>query len=275
MVRANYHTHSTYCDGKDAPDAIAAYAASAGMTHLGFSGHMDADIHMDLSAYNETICRLQEEYRGKMDILRGIELDTLFDPDCGNDAEYIIGSTHFLDVPSPVPMSVDASPQQLLQLCREFFGDDPYAMVRAYYDLEVQTYDRTHCTFVGHFDLITRFNDDLHLFDEEDHRYQFCALEAMESLVSQGVPFEINCGAVNRGRKQHLYPHPFLLRALREMGGEIVISSDAHEKKLLLGAFDQAAEQAARCGFTHTNILEHAPDGNVTWRSVPLDEFGI
>ena len=97
------------------------------------------------------------------------------------------------------------------------------------------------------------------------------ALEAMEYLVSLGIPFEINCGAVNRGRKKELYPRTSLLSALHSFGGEILINSDAHQKELLCGAFDEAVQNAAACGFTHANILEHDPSGKVVFRQIPLD----
>ena len=70
-----------------------------------------------------------------------------------------------------------------------------------------------------------------------------------------GLPFEINCGAVNLGRKKELYPRPELLRHLHELGGEILISADAHQKELLDGGFEEAMEVARWAGFTHTNLL--------------------
>ena len=272
MIKANFHTHTTFCDGRDTPEDIVRYARDNGCTHLGFSGHMDPDINMDFPAYLAEIQRLQKKYAvsGTFDILAGVELDILYDPKSAEGAEYIIGSTHFLDVDTDVPMSVDSEPELIAFICEHFFSGDYYRMTTAYYDLESRVFDRLKCTFVGHFDLITRFNDELHFVDETDPRYLKPALEAMEYLVSKGVPFEINCGAVNRGRKKELYPHPLLLKALHDFGGEIVISSDAHQKELLFGAFDKAAEAALACGFDHTNILEHDEFGNVRWRQVGL-----
>ena len=39
-VRANYHTHTRWCDGRDTPRAMAEAAVSAGFTDLGFSSHV-------------------------------------------------------------------------------------------------------------------------------------------------------------------------------------------------------------------------------------------
>lgn len=131
--------------------------------------------------------------------------------------------------------------------------------------------EATSCTFVGHFDLVTRFNDEMHTFDEQDVRYTTPALECMEHLVAQGVPFEINCGAINRGRKAEPYPRRELLKALCDFGGEILINSDAHDTAHIAAGFDQAIAEAIECGFTHTNILVHNAAGAVEMRQVALD----
>ena len=275
MVKANFHTHSVYCDGHDTPEAVASYAYANGFTHLGFSGHMDPEIIMDVDAYYKKIREVQELYKGKMDILRGIEYDLLFHADCLYDAEYYIGTVHNIKVDGEKTMPIDYSPDRFQKLCHEYFSDDYYALAGVYYDMEAQLSDLAGCTFIGHFDLITRFNDQLHYVDEADPRYRSRALEAMEHLVSQGIPFEINCGAVNRKRKAQLYPNMDLLKNLHDMGGEIFINSDAHEKELLCGAFDQAVAAAKACGFTHTNILEHGADGKVVRRQVALDQFAV
>ena len=276
MIRGNFHTHTVFCDGKNTAQEMADQALALGFTHLGFSGHMDPDIRMDLAAYDSEIRRLQREYRGRLDILRGVELDLLYCPQSREEEEllagmeYLIGSVHFLEADGKAAFAVDDTAEQLDAGCREYFGGDYYRMAKAYYEQETQIYDRMHCTFAGHFDLITRFNDDRHDLDESDRRYYMPALEAMEYLVSKGIPFELNSGAVNRGRKAELYPNRFFLRNLREMGGEILISSDAHQKELLAGGFAVASRTAIECGFTHTLFLEHTGDGSVCFRHVPL-----
>ena len=277
IFSGNFHTHTVFCDGQNTAEEMAAQALSLGFTHLGFSGHMDPEIRMDLPAYEAKIRQLREVYQGKLDILRGVEWDILYSP--RDDAEqqifdrleYTIGSTHYIEPEQGALICVDDTPERFAKGCRQYFGGDYYRLAKAYYDLEAQVYDRLHCTFAGHFDLITRFNDDRHDLDESDRRYYMPALEAMEYLVSKEIPFEINCGAVNRGRKAELYPNRFLLGNLRKMGGQILINSDAHQKELLNGGFDIAVRTAVECGFTHTLFLEHAGDGSVRFCQIPLD----
>ena len=275
MLRANYHTHTTFCDGDNTALEMVERALELGFSHLGFSGHMDEEIHMDWPAYVTEVARLRDVYAGRLDILCGVELDTLYDPASCPGAEYIIGSTHYVDVDvdcdAPFSRAIDSSREISQHLCDECFGGDWYRMCRAYYELEATVYDRLGCTFVGHFDLITRFNDQMHAFDEDDPRYLHPALDAMEYLVGKGVAFEINCGAHNRGRKAELYPRQSLLRALHELGGEIFINSDAHQTSCINGSFDVAVERAMACGFTHVNMLVHEPSGAVGIRQVALD----
>ena len=273
MLRANFHTHCTFCDGTSTMEEVVDTARAKGFTHLGFSSHVDPDIPMDWPAYAAAVRAQQVAHAGVLDILLGAELDNLWGPERDErcpGAEYVIGSTHYLPVGEPARSSVDITPEILAGCCQEHYGGDWYALTHAYYDFEAEVVKRTRCDFIGHFDLVTRFNDQTHDFDETNPRYLRPALEAMEHLASYDVPFEINCGAINRGRKAEPYPRRELLRALRDFGGEIVISSDAHQAELLDGGFDQAVALAIDCGFTHTNILAHGA-GGLEWRQLALD----
>jgi histidinol-phosphatase (PHP family) len=146
------------------------------------------------------------------------------------------------------------------------------ALVRAYYELEATTHDRTECTFVGHFDLVSKFNEGGRFFDETSKEYLDPALEAMEYLVGEGVPFEVNCGAFARGIRSQPYPRRELLSALHEMGGQILVNSDAHSSDALCGGLDDGARFAASCGFTSAFVLGHDARGEVVMREVPLGE---
>ena len=131
---ANFHTHTRFCDGSDTPEDVVRQALKLGFRHLGFSGHMDPDIRMDIQAYFAEIRRLQKEYADRIEILCGVELDNVYDPHCADDAEYLIGSTHFLEVQSETPMSVDSSEAHMRRLAEEFFGGDVFVpfLIRFY-----------------------------------------------------------------------------------------------------------------------------------------------
>ena len=91
------------------------------------------------------------------------------------------------------------------------------------------------------------------------------ALAAMKKLHRQGLPFEINTGAMSRGYRTAPYPNPILLRELHAMGGRIMINSDSHSAGTIAYAFDQAEKIAYECGFR--NVTVWSKDG---FREIPL-----
>ena len=264
---ANYHTHSLFCDGKSSPQEIVEEAIRQKMTHLGFSGHMDSDIHMDFEKYTKEIRKIQKEYRGSIEVLCGVELDTLYDSKYASGVDYVIGSTHFIDVNYERPLSIDNTPEELELLCNEFYGGDYYKLCKEYYELEATVVDRFPCAFIGHFDLITKFNNVLHFIDEENQSYLQLGYDAAEHLIKKGVPFEVNTRQVYRNK---LFPSKDLLRIINQLGGNIIISSDAHDKNELLNGFGNAIRVAKECGYNSSLILK-LDKGTVIYEEVAFD----
>ena len=161
---------------------------------------------------------------------------------------------------------MDASRERLTAAVNRLWNGDWYALARDYYELEATVYERTHCDWVGHFDLMTKFNEGYRDFDETRDEYLEPALKAMKKLNSEGLPFEINTGVMSRGYKTQPYPNRILLKELKSMGGRIMINSDSHHADTIGYRFEQAARLAVECGFTHTTVL--APGGG--FREVEL-----
>ena len=290
-IRGNYHTHSTFCDGKNTIAEMAEAAFHAGATHLGFSGHIDPGVLMqDIPGYFREVDRLRAAYAGRMHIFRGIELDNAYKRSCADSAEYIIGSTHFIPVQgSPVwentmPIGngaakneeerikelglicVDNTAEILHEGCKHYYDGDYYRMAADYYRFESMVVERLQPTFIGHFDLITRFNDlpaeeSGHFLDETDARYLKPAEESMEKLAAAQIPFELNLGALNRGRKKEPYPRIELLKYLHTLGGEIIVSSDAHDRDHIFGGFGEGIAALRKAGFDHVLILVREKTG--------------
>ncbi len=273
----DFHIHTSLCDGHNTPEEMVEAAISSGMKAIGFSGHMDppCGVSLDIGNYIKEIRNLKDRYEGKIDIFLGGEVDCLFDLSKLPELEYVIGSTHSLRMKDGREFSVDDTPEILQNFCREYFGGDYYKLTKAYYETEAHIADRIKPDFIGHFDVVTRFNDELHFVDEDDPRYLNSALETMEHLVKKGIPFEINCGAVNRNRKKEFYPCKRLLGELFNMGGRIVISSDAHEKSKICGAFKAAAETALECGFKYTYVLCRDSSGGINMKEISLEEPAV
>lgn len=270
MLRADFHTHTTYCDGENTPREMVEAACRMGYTDFGFSSHADCsfcvkDLRLSgelFERYKAELSELKDEYAGKINLYIGVELDCIGPV---LEAEYTIGSTHFL-YRNGEYIAVDKGREFLTDAVQRLWNGDWYAFARDYFELESNVYDRTHCDIVGHFDLLTKFNEGYVDFDESCDAYLEPALAAMKKLNSQGLPFEINTGAISRGFRTQPYPNKILLKELRNMGGRIMINSDCHRADHIGFCFDQAARLAAECGFTHTLVL--APGGG--FREVEL-----
>ncbi|MDO5418046.1 MAG: histidinol-phosphatase [Lachnospiraceae bacterium] len=259
-VKADFHTHTTYCDGKSTPREMAEAAYRMGFTDFGISGHADysfctPDFGMSdrkLAAYKQELYALREEFAGRMNIYVGIELDCLGPI---QEAEYAIGSVHCLEKNGEI-FSIDETEAILADAVNRLWGGKWYEFTKDYFELEATVYDRTKCDWVGHFDLLTKFNEGYKHFDESRDEYLEPALAAMKKLNAEGLPFEINTGAISRGYRTEPYPSRILLKELKAMGGRILINSDSHHADTIGFHFDQAKRIAVECGFRTYWVLK-------------------
>ena len=272
-MKSNYHTHTVYCDGKDTPAEMAGAAFALGFSALGFSGHEWAPACRDYAMtrekealYRQEIRALREQYAGRMEVWCGIERDYLCEPEGAFD--YVIGSVHHV-VKDGEEFGVDHTPEILRNGIDTVFGGDAMEMVRAYYRMEAEALRKTGGQIVGHFDLVTKFNEDGRFFDESSEEYKEAALEALHTIVKYwkqdhagevfgdplppvlaevlnvtGLPiFEINTGAMARGYRTKPYPAHFLLQELDALGVPVLLSSDCHDRRNLLYGFEDLVKQ--------------------------------
>ena len=154
-MKYNLHTHSTFCDGADAPEAVVEAALAKGFAALGFSSH--SDMVKDLGAYKAEIRRLRDKYAGRIRILCGIEAeyDTGFPR---GDFDYVIGSAHYITAPDGARFAFDHSVKILSDGVRDHFGGSAEAFVRAFFAQERKLAAEYDCDIIGHLDLVRKFN---------------------------------------------------------------------------------------------------------------------
>ena len=272
MIRADFHTHTNLCDGRNTPREMVEAAYRAGFTDFGVSGHADYDcvekgfgmIGDIFDRYLKELRELKEEFRGRMNVYVGIELDS-----CGpyQKADYAIGSTHAIPVEGGY-LAVDMSDPELVEGVEKYFGGDWYAMCEAYYAQHAKVADIFPCDWIGHFDLVCKFNEGNRHFDETSARYREPAMAALEKLLTRSLPFEINTGAISRGYRKLPYPDLFFLKEIKARGGRIMINSDSHSVDTIGYGFKQAKEMAEAAGFTSVSVLQ--PEG---MREISLSDF--
>ena len=257
-MKCNFHTHTSYCDGKDTPEELACEAVEKGFTDLGFSGHgynwPDRDFAMSAetaAVYRKDVRAVAEKYKGKLRILCGIEQDYFSDePTDGYD--FVIGSVHWV-FKDGVYISVDESADSFKRSVDDFYGGNYEAIAADYFALEADVLNKTKADIIGHFDLITKFNEILGY--KETTKFLEDAEKAVDALIPFGKPFEINTGAIARGYRTTPYPSFEILKIIFEKGGDIMITSDCHDKTKLDCAFSEAASLARKAGFSRQAVL--------------------
>ena len=270
LIKSNLHTHTCLCDAKDTPEDVVKAAIAAGMNTLGFSGHsyvpFDLPCCMNLeetAQYRKEIPRLKEIYGDRLNILMGIEQD-FYTTESTEGYDYVIGSVHYLlcgETYYPLDQDLDL----LHEMIDRYFGGDIYRFLKVYFEMEAQVVEKTGCQIIGHFDLVSKFNEKEPLFDPVDPRYLKPAMEALDALLQKDVVFEINTGAIARGYRRTPYPAPVFLRRIVEKGGRITFNSDSHQKETLLFAMEDAVQYAKAAG---VGCLEMMTESG--WKVCPI-----
>lgn len=251
MQYVNLHNHSVFSDGEHTLEQNVESAIEKGMLALGFSDHSytpcDESYCMmtrDYGTYLQELARLKEKYAGLIRIYAGLELDYDSDPDV-SAFDYFLASVHYI-IKNGRTYAIDHSLGQQERCCEEAFDGDKLAMAKCYYDQLVAHVKRCDPTFVGHFDVITKFS----YIPEEDPRYQEIALKALEEIVKVCPYIEVNTGAISRKCRTTPYPARFLLEKMLQLGAKPVLGADSHHKENLIFWFDEAVALLKEVGFT-------------------------
>ena len=248
------HVHTSFCDGKDTPEELVAEALKKGIRTLGFSGHsytfFDESYCMSKEGtvrYKECIAKLKAQYAAeniaaRINILCGTEQD-YYSTEPTEDYDYVIGSVHYIRLGDEY-VPVDENADILTEAARKAAAmkdippeDGIYALTDIYFETVADVASKIRPDIIGHFDLIAKCNgsgsagDRGVLFDERDPRYVRAWKKAADTLITAGIPFEINKGAVTRGYRAVPYPAPDISDYLRSCGAEFIHSGDIHSKE--------------------------------------------
>ncbi len=273
MILKNYHTHSTYCDGKDSLEDIVKAAISQGISTLGFSGHSPLEnedwtmTERGFGGYYQEIIFLKEKYKDKLEILAGLEQDILSEP-VNKNFDFIIGAVHGIETEDGI-LYMDSTADILKEGIEKHFDGDAMAVAERYFDLCGELSKRTNADIIAHLDLLTKFDEreEKPLFDAKNPRYINAARKAVEKLskASKKPLFEINTGAMARGYRSTPYPSRELLEIIRECGCDVILNSDCHDKEKLTYGFDKALELLKDCGFSR---IAYISKGKTEYESI-------
>jgi histidinol-phosphatase (PHP family) len=237
------HVHSFFCDGKNSPEELVLTAVEKGVTRLGILAHsyMECDEEGSLppsrvEEFQRTVGELKEKYRDKITLLCGLEKD-IFSSQSTDGFDYVIGSVHYVKIGETLyPIDLSA---ELFEKAAKALDGDYYALAELYFKTVANVVEKTNADIIGHFDLITKFNDKRGYFDVNHPRYVKAYKLAADKLLESGKPFEINVGGMSRGHKFTPYPSPEITAYLRSKNAKLMLSSDAHEKSGIAFEFEK------------------------------------
>lgn len=278
-TKANFHTHTSFCDGKRTAEDMVLAAIEKGFNVLGFSSHcihplnpefykpFDNIWHIpssNIKSYTEEICRLKDKYTDQLQIFLGFEADFFESDNYGSavpskenyrdfSPDYLIGAVHFINTEKgffTVDNKSDFVKEALIKYYSKPNGEiDGKKAVCDYFAAEREMLKKGNFDIIAHPDLIRIRNGALCFFNEEDSWYKDEIRKTAKEIAKAGVIAEINTGAIARGNMDDTYPSQAFLEMLYNYGVPVCINSDAHTTEGLDCAFDRATEKARRTGY--------------------------
>jgi histidinol-phosphatase (PHP family) len=260
----NYHTHSRWCDGEGEIEEVVQAALNARLSQVGISSHAPAPFpatyalpFADLAAYRAEVLRVRDLYRGRIDVLLGLELDALpalraFNRDqvLALGFDYGIGSIHFLradDAGRPWPL--DLSDERFAALLADRFGGDIRALVEEHYGLIADLAGYPGVDIVGHLDRgVKLWNAGDRYFSEDAPWYRAAVEGALRALAAAGTIVELSTGGWRRGLPDP-FPSPWIVRRCRDLGIHMTINSDAHHPTEIVDDYARALALLRETGY--------------------------
>lgn len=252
---ADSHMHSSFSSDSESPaEEMLRQAMRLGMKSVCLTDHYDKDyindgFRLDTAAYLDTLARLREKYRGKLEVRIGVELglqlhlkEWLEAYVKDNPFDFAIGSMHMVAGRDPYYPETVA-------------GMDETELIREYFRETEQNLASCHCfQTLGHLDYLVRYLPGA----AQSYSYAAYADEidaVLKRLVEYQVALELNTAGL-RYPMRRTNPGAEVLKRYRELGGEMVtVGADAHRPEDVGAGFAQAEELLRSCGFRYYTVF--------------------
>lgn len=261
----DYHVHTSLSDDSDAPyTEMLDTAVNLGLKEIAITDHHDPDypdpdfpFDLDFDKYHLMLGAAEIDYRKKIKVKKGLELgiqDSCLDKcrEAANNFPYdfIIGSFHMAQ-----GMTVDIPEyyqgRKAVEI-QEGFYTYVLKCIKEFKDYSV----------LGHINIVDRYQ---HLFlpGEPLNPPEIMEIvrEILKTAIYDGKGIEFNTSSF-RYKTPITVPSPEILKAYKELGGEIItLGSDAHTPEYLAYNFKYAVEMLEATGFRYVSAFkEKAPE---------------
>jgi histidinol-phosphatase (PHP family) len=278
---SNFHTHSSFCDGKGELSEYVQEAKKLKMLSLGFSSHAPVPFPTKWCMKSERLPEYLESVRKlkvlnqDLDIYAGLEVDFIpgiTSPNVfKNKLDYTIGSVHFVEVlPDGTGWEIDGTHASFLEGFEKIFHSNVKDTIVRYLELTREMILTACPTIVGHMDKIKIQNVDGKFFDEHDSWYQEEIRKTIDVIDSSGAMVEVNTRGIYQKKSTTTYPSPWILELLHQKNIPVTINSDAHHPSNIVSEFSNTASLLKTIGFKTISILHEG-----SWKAFSFDEHGI
>lgn len=271
MIKSNYHSHCTFCDGRGEPNDFIRSALYNEFQIYGFSSHSPLPFStfwnmsaQDMPAYLAEIARLKEKHSNEITIYTGLEIDYLdatYNPSIPYFKElpldYRIGSIHFLPLSKKLSKSklacIDGKFDEFEKVVIAHFGGDIRNIVRRFFDTTICMIEAGGFDIVGHLDKIYMNASQYDGFSLGADWYQKPFQECLKLIAEKDLIVEIN--TKNLLSKKQIFPHLNSLPLLHAMHIPIVVNTDCHFPDSIESGREEAFDLLRNIGFRTTREL--------------------
>lgn len=265
MIKHNLHMHTRFSDGGSEPIDYVKQAIELGFTDIGFTEHSPLPFdnpfslkESDIDDYIKITEQLKEQYSGKINIFRALEMDYI--PGISTDfenwrnkckADYLIGSVHLVKPENSEELWFTDGPKYETydEGLNKLFECNIKKGVKAYYHQMNEMIETQEFEIVGHVDKIKMHNRNRY-FKEDEKWYQDLVDECLDLIAEKGLIVEINTRGIYKKRYQGLFPDGIALKKVKNRNIPIIISSDAHLPHEINLEFESTFKKLKEYGLT-------------------------
>ncbi|MFR7992070.1 MAG: histidinol-phosphatase HisJ family protein [Lachnospiraceae bacterium] len=247
------HMHSDFStDSESSPESMIEAAIHSGLSAICFTDHLDMDFPapdakhapflLDTPAYFQKMQQLKDAYRGRIEILIGVELG--LQPHLADfhqrylhtyPFDFVIGSSHLVHGEDPYEPAF-------------FSGREESEAYTEYFQSILDNLSAfTQIDVYGHLDYVVRYGPNQNQYYSYT-RYRDLIDAILQQLIRHNIGLEINTGGYKYGLGE---PNPCaeIIRRYIELGGEtFTIGADAHEPSCVGDHFAELKELLIQCG---------------------------
>ncbi|WP_321424098.1 histidinol-phosphatase [uncultured Bacteroides sp.] len=245
MNLTNYHSHTSFCDGRAPMEDFVKEAIRQGFTSYGISSHapLPFPTHWtmkkeDVESYLEEFRSLKNEYQGRIELYIGLEIDYL-DEYSNPSIEYFrnlpldyrIGSVHLLKDDKGEIVDVDCSKEVFKERLDNHFHSDVKATVLAYFSKLMSMAELGGFDIVGHADKIAYNASFCQPNVSEQSWYKQAQRDLFAFISEKGYMMEVNTKAYHK--LGVFYPDTTCFSLIKEMHIPVLVNSDSHYPELV------------------------------------------